>query len=80
MRTLTQILLLATAIVLGAALAAATNPRPLLREIVIGLTGGPMGVCARSPACRKAINIPVRHAPIPDRTRSKPAPANMDRA
>ena len=80
MRTLTQILLLATAIVLGAALAAATNPRPLLREIVIGLTGGPMGACVRSSTCRKAMDIPVRHAPIPDRTRSKPAPVNMDRA
>ena len=77
MRTLIQLLLLATAIVLGVALAAATNPRPLLREIVIELTGGPMGACVQSPTCRKIMNIPVRRAHLP--VQPRPAPADMDR-
>jgi hypothetical protein len=80
MRILTQLLLLATAIVLGVALAAATNPKPVLREIVLDLTGGPMGACMRSPACRRLMDIPVRHPPLPDRTHYQRAPADMDRA
>jgi hypothetical protein len=79
MRILTQLLLLATAIVLGAALAAATGPRPMLRALVVDLTGG-MGPCARSPTCRKVMDIPVRLAPLPERGPFKPAPANMDQA
>lgn len=80
MRIVTQLLLLATAIVLGVALAAATNPRPLLRAIVIDVTGGPMGACMRSEACRRAMDIPVRRPAIPERVHAKPAPADMDRA
>jgi hypothetical protein len=80
MRIFTQLLLLATAIVLGVALAAATNPKPILRAVVIELTGGPMGVCARSPACRRVMDIPARPARVPDRGPYKLAPADMDRA
>jgi len=80
MRTFTQLLLLATAIVLGVALAAATNPKPVLRQIVIALTGGPMGACARSEACRRVMDIPVRPQAMPERVHAKPAPADMDRA
>ena len=78
MRVFIQLLFFATAVVLGVALAAATNPKPLLREIVIELTGGPMGACARSPACRKAMDIPARRPSLPVHT--QPAPADMDRA
>ena len=80
MRVFTQLLLLATAFVLGVALAAATNPKPLLRAIVIDVTGGPMGACMRSETCRRAMDIPVRRQAAPERGRTRPAPAGMDRA
>ena len=80
MRTFIQLLLFATAVVLGVALAAATDPKPVLREIVLDLTGGSMGACMRSPTCRRVLDIPVRHAPLPDRTHYQRAPADMDRA
>jgi hypothetical protein len=80
MRILTQLLLLATAFVLGAALAAATHPMPVVRNIVVEITGGPMGGCLRSPACRRAMDIPTRHKPAPDHGPYKTAPAFMDRA
>jgi len=80
MRIVTQLLLLATAFVLGVALAAATNPKPLMRAIVIDVTGGPMGACMRSEACRRAMDIPVRRQATPERTHTRPAPADMDRA
>jgi hypothetical protein len=80
MRIFIQLLMFATAVVLGVALAAATNPKPVLREIVLELTGGPMGTCMQSATCRKVMNIPVRHQPLPDRTHYQRAPADMDRA
>lgn len=80
MRIVTQLLLLATAFVLGVALAAAINPKPLLRAIVIDVTGGPMGACMQSEACRRAMDIPAKPAALPHRNHAKPAPANMDRA
>lgn len=80
MRILTQLLLLATAFVLGAALAAATNPMPVVRAVVVDVTGGPMGACMRSPACRRVMDIPLRPRPAPDHGPYKTAPAFMDRA
>ena len=80
MRAVTQLLLLATAFVLGVALAAATDPKPVLRQIVVSLTGGQTGACMRSEACRRVMDIPVRQTPAPQPAHARPAPTDMDRA
>ena len=81
MRWLPTALGVAAAFLIGAALAVAFQPRPLLREFIAHLTGGnAFDRCVKAGACNAMRtgphNVPAR---VP-RLRQQEAPPDMDRA
>lgn len=81
MRGLPMVLGVATAFLLGAAMAVAVQPRPLFHELMALLTGASAyDRCVKAGACN-AVRTGPRDVPsrLP-RMRPQEAPADMDRA
>lgn len=81
MRWLPTILGVAAAFLMGAALAVAIQPRPLVRELIAYLTGSSAyDRCVKAGACN-AMQAGPHDVPSPvPRLRRQEAPPDMDRA
>jgi hypothetical protein len=81
MRWLPTVLGVAAAFLMGAALAVATNPRPLFREIVMRVTGASAyDRCVKAGACNATQATPHDVPSRVPRLRRQEAPPDMDRA
>jgi hypothetical protein len=79
MRWLPTLLGVVAAFLVGAALAVATNPRPLFRELVTVVTGANVfDRCIKAGACN-AVRRGPHEAPLP-RFKPQEAPPDLDRA
>ena len=79
MRWLPTLLGVVAAFLMGAALAVATNPRPLFRELVTEITGANVfDRCIKAGACNAVRRGP--HEPALPRLKPQEAPPDLDRA
>ena len=79
MRWLPTLLSVVAAFLLGAALAVATNPRPLFRELVTQITGANVfDRCVKAGSCNavRSGSPPARMPPL----KPQEAPPDLDRA